>query len=106
MTTTERTVEFSERATATLMEMHAACDRVRIACGGAYDRAYLEMVDSLVMAIAGVARMGGKVSQDGPLSLYVASFIHYGVIFFPNDRSADRDTLLTAPVPGTWSAHS
>ena len=51
-----------------------------------------EVALSFAKAAANLARLGGRVSRDGELSLYVVSNFHYGVVWFADDRA--------------WSVHS
>lgn len=101
----ETTVEFTEEGRATAEAMFSACNRVGRAHGDG-SPLYRDMVLSLHHSLASMFRLGGRISRDGPLSLFGSSFIAYGVIFFPTDRDVDRSTLLEAAVPGTWSVHS
>jgi hypothetical protein len=62
---------------------------------------HVEILDSLVTALATLLRLGGRITKDDDLSLFGASYIAYGVIFFPRRTDGQPDPLL-----GTWSVHS
>ena len=66
---------------------------------------HVEALKSLVNAYGHILRLGGRIMRDGredELCLLGASFITYGVIFFPKRLDGDqRDPLL-----GEWSIHS
>lgn len=97
---------FNEYAMDVCRDMMLACHRVAAAYGPASDE-YLKMVGSLTQAMSNMFRLGGRVTKDGELSLYVvARSIHYGVVFFPDVRPADRSDLTRLACPGTWSVHS
>lgn len=102
--TTENELSFTPEARATVEQMFHACNRVGREHGDT-SPLYRDMVLSLNNSLANVFRLGGRISRDGPLSLFGSSFIAYGVIFHRTDRADDRDVLTTA-VPGTWSVHS
>ena len=59
----------------------------------------LQAMESFVTSIAAVFRLGGYVTPEDDLSLYGASFIHYGMIF--HRRKKDDDDIA-----GEWSVHS
>ncbi len=62
---------------------------------------HVEMLESLVDALAGMVRLGGRITRDDELSLLGVSFITYGVVFFPHRKDGQTD-----PLRGTWSIHS
>jgi hypothetical protein len=62
---------------------------------------HVEMLGSLVNALGHMLRLGGRITKDGELSLFGASFISYGVIFHAYRKGGDPD-----PLRGTWLLHS
>ncbi len=69
---------------------------------GQFSEEHLNALKSLLDNILGVLRLGGRISRDGELSLFGASWIAYGVIFHPKYLDGrERDPLL-----GDWSTHS
>jgi hypothetical protein len=62
---------------------------------------HVEILESLVDALAGIIRLGGRITREDELSLLGVSFITYGVIFFPRRQDGQPD-----PLRGTWSVHS
>jgi hypothetical protein len=68
---------------------------------GEASREHVETLRSLVNALGHMLRLGGRITKDGELSLFGASFIAYGVIFHPHRSGGDPD-----PLRGTWSLHS
>jgi hypothetical protein len=63
---------------------------------------HVEIMQSLVSALAHVFRLGGRITKDDELSLFGASFIAYGVIFHRHRRKDGEPDHLR----GTWSLHS
>jgi hypothetical protein len=69
---------------------------------GHFSSEYIKILESLLDNILNILRLGGRVSKDGELSLFVHSFIVYGVIFHSKYIDGEnRDPLL-----GDWSCHS
>jgi hypothetical protein len=62
---------------------------------------HVEALKSLLDALVRVLRLGGRITKEDELSLFGASFIAYGVIFFPRRTHGVPDPLL-----GEWSVHS
>jgi hypothetical protein len=62
---------------------------------------HVEALKSLLAALVQVFRLGGRITKEDELSLFGASFIAYGVIFFPRRTHGVPDPLL-----GEWSVHS
>jgi hypothetical protein len=65
---------------------------------------HAEIANSLANALAQMLKLGGRIMRDGredELCLLGASFITYGVVFFPLREGGQRD-----PLRGTWSLHS
>jgi hypothetical protein len=62
---------------------------------------HVEALRSLLAALITVFRLGGRITKEDELSLFGASFIAYGVIFFPRRNHGVPDPLL-----GEWSVHS
>jgi hypothetical protein len=65
---------------------------------------HAEIADSLANALARMIGLGGRIMCDGredELCLLGASFITYGVVFFPLREGGQTD-----PLRGTWSLHS
>jgi hypothetical protein len=62
---------------------------------------HVEMLRSLVNVLGHMLRLGGRITKDGELSLFGASFIAYGVIFHAHRTGGQPD-----PLRGTWSLHS
>jgi hypothetical protein len=62
---------------------------------------HVEALKSLLAALVQVFRLGGRITKEDELSLFGASFIAYGVVFFPRKTHGVPDPLL-----GEWSVHS
>jgi hypothetical protein len=62
---------------------------------------HVEALKSLLAALVQVFRLGGRITKEDELSLFGASFIAYGVVFFPRKTHGVPDRLL-----GEWSVHS
>jgi len=95
-----QTISVSPEAQSTLSAMQGRLGAIASEFGQ-HSEEYLETLESFAFAVLQVLRLGGKISQDGELSLYGASFIHYGVIFHGKFVDGKRHPLL-----GTWSVHS
>lgn len=88
VTAAEKTLEFTEAGLAEFERMANHAQNM----GGA-------TAESFAKAVGNMARLGGKVFRDGDKSLYVNSFIAYGVVWFADDRE-NKDGA------GTWGVHS
>ena len=65
--------------------------------------AHAEAAKSFVNAMLNLAITGGKITRDGELSLYGASYIHYGIIWHPRYENGKRED---SDLRGSWSFHS
>lgn len=93
-------LSINEDAERTLGDMRRRVDDIGTEYGR-FSEEYVNAMRSLLDNLLGIMRLGGRISRDGELSLYGASFIHYGVIFFAKRNGDERDPLL-----GDWSTHS
>lgn len=93
-------VLITPEAERTLGDMRRRVDDIGMEYGR-YSEEYLKVTFSLLDALMGIMRLGGRISRDGDLALFGASFIAYGVIWFPKRNGDERDPLL-----GDWSIHS
>src|SRR6266545_4364255 len=96
----DRHIELTPAALQVISAMH---QRVA-AIGDEYGQEsseHVEALKSLLDALVRVLRLGGRITKEDELSLFGASFIAYGVIFFPRRTHGQADPLL-----GTWSVHS
>jgi len=86
------------------LEVVAAMQRRVAAVADEYGEGSAEHVEiqgSVMNALAGMIRLGGRITKDDELSLLGVSFITYGVVFFPHRKDGQPD-----PLRGTWSIHS
>ncbi len=96
----DRHIELTPAALQVISAMH---QRVA-AIGDEYGQEsseHVEALKSLLDALVRVLRLGGRITKEDELSLFGASFIAYGVIFFPRRTHGVPDPLL-----GEWSVHS
>lgn len=94
-------LELTEAAMRNMTNMY---ERVR-AVADKYGRnsdEHMTMLQSLIHALLGVVRLGGRIMAEDDLSLLGDSFITFGCIFHPKRiDGGGRDDLL-----GEWSLHS
>ncbi len=94
-------LELTERAMLNITAMQERVNVVQSLYGPLSDE-HQEMLRSLLHALIGMIRLGGRISAEDDLSLYgVTPHIHYGVNFSP-ERNGDRRD----PVLGSWSINS
>lgn len=94
-------LELTEAAIATIGEMQEQVIQVALQYGQCSEE-HCEMVWSLLHALIGMIRLGGRITTDYELSLYcVSPTIHYGVNFSAARQGDQRD-----PLRGTWSLNS
>jgi hypothetical protein len=94
-------LEISEEAARTLGDMRRRVADIEMEYGR-FSEEHLTALKSLLDNVLGVLRLGGRISREGELSLFGASFIAYGVIWHAKYiNGTERDPLL-----GDWSTHS
>jgi hypothetical protein len=93
-------LELTPEAIQTYGEMESRCHAIAELCGEGSPE-HVEALVSLVRSVGHMLRLGGRITRDGELSLFGASFIAYGLIFHNEYKDGERN-----PLTGTWSVHS
>lgn len=94
-------LEITEEADRTLGDMRWRVADIEMEYGR-FSEEHLIALKSLLDNVLGLLRLGGRISRDGELSLFGASWIAYGVIWHAKYLDGyERDPLL-----GSWSTHS
>ncbi len=97
--TTDSVITVTPEALQTMSDMSIRVEKVG-QLHGYNSEEYRELLRSYSSALITVFRLGGRISKDGELGLFGASFIAYGVVWHPKNR-ADPECLL-----GEWGVHS
>ena len=100
------TIELTDEAVQTVHNMRTLVNELRACYSPGHDFT-MAAESSFAHVMGTMIGLGGKVSMDGPLSLYgITSYgMHYGVIFHRSNRPrpVEADWI---PQHGTWSVHS
>lgn len=102
---TDRALTISPEAAQTITAMHQRVDQVAMAYGR-HSAEHVDMLESLNRALTSLLRLGGRISRDGDLSLFGASWIAYGVIFHAKYLHDGVHGSVRDPLLGEWSCHS
>jgi hypothetical protein len=104
-TTTDTVITLDPRAVQTIERMTDHVTTLGRFYGTA-SPAHAIAAASLAHSLRTMIRLGGRITEEGELSLYGVSFIDYGVVFHPAARPDGYAEVADAPQPGEWTVHS
>lgn len=98
MTDTDIKVEIDRRALSVLQDCNTQVAAIAQAWRSTDPHLGEKAAQSFTHSLTSALSFGGRISRDGDLSLYVASYIHLGMIFFAKHRRVKLPLDTDAPM--------